>query len=91
MPDASCRALLKKTRLLDSTKEAGNDSFKRNQWQEAIKKYSECLNIIEPENEGVRITLLSNRAAAYHKAGNHTSAISDSTTILSSQPKHFKA
>lgn len=85
------RLLLKKARAFDTLKEAGNDLFKRGQWQEAVDKYTECLDTLEPEQEALRVTLLSNRATAYLKAGSHDSAIADSDVILSSQPKHFKA
>lgn len=61
------RLLLKKVRQMDSTKEAGNDLFKRGQWQPAIEKYSECIELLEEQHEAMRITLLSNRATAYLK------------------------
>jgi len=91
-PDHSpARLLLKKAKAFESNKETGNDLFKRGQWQQAIDKYTECLDTLEPEHEALRITLLSNRATAYLKAGSHDSAVADSDVILSSQPKHFKA
>ena len=91
-PDhAEAKMLLKKARLVESTKEAGNDLFKRGQHTEAIAKYTECLDLLEPENESLRTTLLSNRATAHGKAGNHDAAVQDCNEILKTQPKHFKA
>lgn len=85
------RALLKRARALDATKEAGNDLFKRSQWKDAIAKYTECLNMLEAGDEALRITLLSNRATAYLKANDNAAALEDADKILQSQPKHFKA
>lgn len=91
-PDHSqARILLKKTRQIESTKEAGNEQFKSGQWQNAIGKYTECLDLLDGEHESIRITLLSNRATAYQKAGNHEAAIADADEILSKDAKHFKA
>lgn len=91
-PDhTSAKALLRRARALDATKEAGNDLFKRSQWQDAIVKYTECLNMLEAGDESIRVTLLSNRATAHLKAGDNAAALEDADRILQSQPKHFKA
>lgn len=58
--------MLRKVKLLDSLKEAGNEAFKANKFTEAIDKYSEAL-VVDPENESFNATVLSNRAAAFLK------------------------
>ena len=91
----SHRTLLKKVRQIESLKETGNDSFKSGRWQEAISKYSECIDVLsqdgEGENEAIKLTLLSNRATAYQKAGMNELAIKDANGILAKDAKHFKA
>jgi DnaJ family protein C protein 7 len=57
---------LRKVKLLDTLKDAGNDAFKAGRLQEAIDKYGEVLEI-DKENESIQATLLSNRATAYLK------------------------
>ena len=60
------RTLLRKVKLLDATKDAGNEAFKANKFTEAIEKYTECM-AIDPENETFQATVLSNRATAFLK------------------------
>ena len=55
---------MKRIRGLEQLKEAGNTAFKEQRTQEAIEKYSEAIDF-DPENETMRATLLSNRAAAH--------------------------
>ena len=82
-------------RQIESLKETGNDSFKSGRWQEAISKYSECIDVLsqdgEGENEAIKLTLWSNRATAYQKAGMNELAIKDADGILAKDAKHFKA
>lgn len=47
--------------------------------------------MLEPGDEALRVTLLSNRATAYLKANDNAAALEDADKILKSQPKHFKA
>jgi len=84
------RTLLKKVKLLDSLKDAGNDAFKRQAWQDAIDKYSEGLDV-DAENESYRSTLLNNRATAYLKLKKYDDALADCDACLEINSSYFKA
>lgn len=60
------RTLLRKVKLLDTLKDAGNDAFKNGRLQEAIDKYTEGIEV-DLENDNMRATFLSNRATAQLK------------------------
>lgn len=62
-----CRTLMKRIRALDALKEAGNEAFKAGRIADAIAKYSEAIEADQDDNETLRATLLSNRAAAHMK------------------------
>lgn len=68
------KKLLKRTRIVERGKEAGNTLFKSQQYEEAIEKYTEALSALISDTdeaeigEGkVKAVLLSNRATAYSK------------------------
>ncbi|KAL8277416.1 hypothetical protein RQP46_010138 [Phenoliferia psychrophenolica] len=84
------RTLLRKVKLLDATKDAGNEAFKTSQFTLAIEKYTECM-AIDPENETFRATVLSNRATAYLKAKEYVKATEDCDECLRLSPSYFKA
>lgn len=58
--------LMKRIRALDALKEAGNEAFKAGRIADAVEKYTEAIQAAE-DNETMRATLLSNRAAAHMK------------------------
>ncbi|GAA5905220.1 hypothetical protein JCM8208_000319 [Rhodotorula glutinis] len=90
-PDYSrARTLLKRIRLVEQLKEQGNTAFKEQRTDEAIQKYSDAMDA-DPDNETIKAVLLSNRAAAYLRAKNYASAITDCTTCVTLSPSHFKA
>ncbi|GAA5904965.1 hypothetical protein JCM6882_002406 [Rhodosporidiobolus microsporus] len=90
-PDfTKARILMKGVRLVDSLKEAGNEAFKAGRTDEAVAKYTEAMEA-DPENEPMRATLLSNRAAAHMKAKSYASAISDCDACLVLNDGYFKA
>ncbi|KAK4698598.1 hypothetical protein P7C70_g7674, partial [Phenoliferia sp. Uapishka_3] len=84
------RNLLRKVKLLDSTKDAGNEAFKASKFSEAIEKYTECIEI-DDENESFKATVLSNRATAYLKAKDYLKAIADCDECLRLNSQYFKA
>ncbi|BGP15680.1 hypothetical protein JCM10213_006149 [Rhodosporidiobolus nylandii] len=90
-PDFSkARLLMKRIKLVDSLKEAGNEAFKAGRTEEAVAKYTECMEA-DPENEPMRATLLSNRAAARLRAKDYASAIADCDACLELNDGYFKA
>lgn len=60
------RGLVKKYKLMESTKEAGNQAFKASNWQGAIKSWGEAL-AVDKTNKSFNSKLHCNRAAAYAK------------------------
>ncbi|GJN88895.1 hypothetical protein Rhopal_001866-T1 [Rhodotorula paludigena] len=90
-PDyTKARTLLKRIRALDALKEQGNEAFKAQRTEEAIAKYSEAIEL-DADNESMRATLLSNRAAAHLRLKDYPSAIADCTSCLSLSSSYFKA
>ncbi|KDE07038.1 hypothetical protein MVLG_02616 [Microbotryum lychnidis-dioicae p1A1 Lamole] len=84
------RTLLRQVKLVDSLKDAGNEAFKMNRLDRAIAKYSEAL-AVDPENDVLRATLLSNRATAQLKLKKYDEALSDCEACLALQPQYWKA
>ncbi|SCZ93931.1 BZ3500_MvSof-1268-A1-R1_Chr6-3g08998 [Microbotryum saponariae] len=84
------RTLLRQVKLVDSLKDAGNEAFKSNRLDEAIAKYSEAL-VVDPENDVLRATLLSNRATAQLKLKKYDEALGDCEACLTLQPQYWKA
>ncbi|GAA6013940.1 hypothetical protein JCM10207_000179 [Rhodosporidiobolus poonsookiae] len=90
-PDFSkARMLMKRIRAVDALKEAGNEAFKAGRTDDAVAKYTEAMDA-DPENETMRATLLSNRAAAHLRAKSYPSAIADCTSCLALNDTYFKA
>ncbi|GAA6039908.1 hypothetical protein JCM8097_006794 [Rhodosporidiobolus ruineniae] len=90
-PDFSkARMLMKRVRAIDALKEAGNEAFKAGRTDEAVAKYTEAMDA-DPENETMRATLLSNRAAAQMRAKNYESAVADCDACLALNDGYFKA
>ncbi|KAI9207578.1 uncharacterized protein BJ171DRAFT_420658 [Polychytrium aggregatum] len=81
-PDnAKARTLLKKIKLVDSIKKEGNDAFSNGLWTDAVDAYTRCLDA-NTDGGIVRVKVLSNRANAKSKLGNHGSAVADCSEAL---------
>ncbi|PPQ95563.1 hypothetical protein CVT26_008591 [Gymnopilus dilepis] len=88
--------LRKRIKDVEKLKEEGNVAFKLNKLQEALDKYTECLERIgDAEDEGkggqIRATLLSNRATTLLKLDRHEEALADTEASLELSPSSFKA
>ncbi|XP_015243384.1 PREDICTED: zinc finger CCCH domain-containing protein 7B-like [Cyprinodon variegatus] len=77
------------TRLVCNLLEEGNAFFRDEQWSEAVKEFSEALNVSNyAEAEEIQIpealleSLYVNRAAAYHSMGMYSKGIEDSDSAL---------
>lgn len=90
-PDfTKARTLLRTAKSIEATKEEGNRLFKAGDSKAAVEKYDEAIKLAE-ENQSVRITLLSNKAAALLKSSSYPETVSVADEILALDPKHFKA
>ena len=70
------KKLRQRVKAVEKLKDEGNALFKSNNWQEAIDKYTEALEVVgdsEDEAKGgtMRATLLSNRATSLVKVGSN--------------------
>lgn len=88
--------LRKRVKEVERLKEEGNSAFKIGKLEEALTKYSECLDRIgESEEEGkggqIRATLLSNRATTLLKLDRQEEALADTDASLLLAPNSFKA
>ncbi|KAF8638763.1 hypothetical protein AX17_001979 [Amanita inopinata Kibby_2008] len=93
---APAQKLRKRAKDVERLKEEGNVAFKSGKLQEAIEKYTECLDRIgESSEEGgggqIRATLLSNRATTLLKLNRHEDALVDTEASLTLVPTSFKA
>lgn len=74
-PDnVKAKKLRQRVKAVERLKDEGNASFKSNQWDAAIEKYGQALDVIgnnpeEGKGGQIRATLLSNRATSLLKAG----------------------
>eukprot|EP00933_Yihiella_yeosuensis_P074148 TRINITY_DN82991_c0_g1_i1.p1 TRINITY_DN82991_c0_g1~~TRINITY_DN82991_c0_g1_i1.p1 ORF type:complete len:450 (+),score=100.47 TRINITY_DN82991_c0_g1_i1:103-1452(+) len=65
-------------------KKKGNEAFKAQNWDEAIKHYNKAISL-EPQ-----AAYYSNRAACWSSKGNHDSALLDATKCLERDPDFIK-
>lgn len=70
----------------DKLKSEGNDFMAKKEYEGAIQKYTEALDIA-PANP----IYLSNRAAAYSASNQHSKAADDAEIAVSADPKYSKA
>ncbi|CAM9935523.1 unnamed protein product, partial [Scytosiphon promiscuus] len=84
------RGLIKKYKLMDSTKEAGNRAFKANDYDGAIKSWGEALQV-DRTNKSFNSKLHCNRAAAYAKLSKHEEAAAEASRALRDDPTYTKA
>ena len=84
------REQLKKLKLIDQKKAAGNDAFKRGSLDEAHTLYSEAL-LVDPDNRDVVAKLYCNRATVCSKLGRLEDCIADCTRALEIDPNYEKA
>mmetsp|Transcript_7710 Transcript_7710/g.11608 ORF Transcript_7710/g.11608 Transcript_7710/m.11608 type:complete len:321 (+) Transcript_7710:101-1063(+) len=79
---------LSKTEML---KEAGDDHYKKAQFEDAIKKYTDCINALKDRTHPLAIKCFSNRSACYKQLSNFDGTIEDSSAVLEVEPQNVKA
>jgi DnaJ homolog subfamily C member 7 len=84
------RAEIKKWRLMEAQKEAGNEAFKNGRYQEAIEKWGECLSI-DPDHRSYNAKLLLNRGTAQAKLKEYAKAVEDCNKAIELDDKYIKA
>lgn len=90
-PDLSqARTLLKTVQRLAKAKEAGNAAFNAKRFSEAVKLYTEALEV-DATNKGTNAKLYQNRATARIKIKEYDEAVSDCDQALKLDPSYIKA
>ena len=75
---------------LDEMRKKGNDFFKKGFYSDALKIYSEAIDMSKENKISLYVTLLSNRASAYLKLGQYEEALQDAEEYILQQPKCWK-
>lgn len=70
---------------MNQLKERGNAALSSGNYDEAVKSYTEAINL-DPQNH----VLFSNRSAAHAKAGNYAAALEDAEKTVSINPTWSK-
>ena len=73
-----------------SSKEAGNEHFRKEEYQEALECYTNALTEC-PQEHQCKVVFLKNRAACYLKLQQYSLALCDCTQALSITPNDVKA
>lgn len=87
--DNVCESEISNKRFIE-LKEAGNQAFKNNDWEEALKHYIAALSITSDYSQE-RAVILKNRAAVYLKINENKKAIEDCDKALDIVPEDPKA
>ncbi|KAN0063670.1 hypothetical protein ACQY0O_003719 [Thecaphora frezii] len=91
------RDLLRKVRKLEAKKEEGNAAFKAGRNEDAVRAYTEALEMTQEDEErdgqatGFRATLYSNRGTVNSKLGQHEQTIKDCSMALEMDSGYIKA
>ncbi|KAI8115754.1 DnaJ like protein subfamily C member 7 like protein, partial [Lucilia cuprina] len=92
-PDnAEAKVLFKNVRSMEQAKTDGNAAFKLRNYADAIKKYTEAIELsdkISPNSMALS-KLYSNRASANSALGNHKEAVEDADLSIEVDPEFIK-
>lgn len=86
--EKSRKSGLSRTEML---KEAGDDHYKKAQFEDAIVKYTQCINALNDRRHPLAIKCFSNRSACYKQLSNFDGTIEDTTAVLDVEPSNVKA
>jgi DnaJ family protein C protein 7 len=81
---------MKMVRNLERLKNDGNAAFKAGKFQEAVKTYTQALEV-DPSNKSTNSKILQNRALCYTRIKKWTEAITDCDKALELDPGYTKA
>ncbi|KAG5191172.1 hypothetical protein JKP88DRAFT_271351 [Tribonema minus] len=72
-------------------KEEGDDFYKRAQFEDAIKKYTQCIDALGDRHHALALKCFSNRSACYKQLSNFDGVIEDTSAVLEVEPGNVKA
>ncbi|CAM9145910.1 unnamed protein product [Choristocarpus tenellus] len=84
------RVLIKQYKLMETTKETGNQAFKAGDMQGAIEAWTEALKA-DRSNKSFNSKLHCNLATAQSKMGDHAAAVRAATSAVRDDPQYTKA
>ncbi|KAA6419503.1 MAG: hypothetical protein FRX49_10601 [Trebouxia sp. A1-2] len=91
-PDnASSRKGLKRIKLMNNSKNAGNEAFKAGKWREAEQHYTQALELDSHLKSSFVAQCACNRAAAHLKLGNAEAALKDAEVATELDPQYARA
>lgn len=73
------------------TKEQGNDLFKTSQFDSAIAKYTDALNLIDDKTSALAVSCYNNRSACHQQQSNFQAVIEDASAVIEVDEKNVKA
>lgn len=82
---------LKPVKKAEYLKDKGNVFFKSGKYEEAIKYYTEAIDVCPDQEILQKSTFFQNRAAAYERLNNTEKVIEDCTTALNLNKRYTKA
>ncbi|CAM9290550.1 unnamed protein product [Ectocarpus sp. 12 AP-2014] len=86
--ERSRKSGLSSTALL---KEKGDDFYRKASFEDAIVKYTECLDSLPDKRSELAIKCYSNRSACYKQLSNFDATVEDTTAVLEVEPENVKA
>ena len=75
---------------LDELRKKGNNLFKKGLYNDALKMYSDAIDMSKENTIPLDVTLLSNRASAYLKLDQYEEALQDAEEYILQRPKCWK-
>jgi len=75
----------------ERVKEEGDRQFKNAEFENAIKTYTKCLDMIRDKASELALKCYANRAACYKQMSNFGGTIADSTAVLEHKPDDMKS
>jgi len=75
----------------ERVKEEGDRQFKNAEFENAIKTYTKCLDMIRDKASELALKCYANRAACYKQLSNFDGTIADSTAVLEHKPDDMKS
>jgi len=88
--DLECQKLLKTIKKSNEMKEKASEFFKAGQFQEAVDKFNDCLDVNE-DNQSFNAVILLNISIAMHKMGEKVQSRQSLDRCLKLKPDYTKA
>lgn len=78
-------------KMASALKDTGNESFKRGNYEDAVRLYSDAILACTGDEVQLKETLLANRAASHLKLGTFAEALQDCNLVMTTNSGNVKA